>query len=135
MNKKSDIIREVSLVYRGVIYSKKNSKRIIRNRYTGRMSLISSDRARMNEADMIKQFRIQKSGTMQSPCEVSIKLYEPDWHRRDLDNQATAILDALVGAGILVDDGIKDVVKITVNLAGVDKKEPRSEISILSKGV
>lgn len=42
------------------------------------------------------------------PVSVKIYLYPPDRRRRDVDNYAKAILDALVHAGVLEDDSQVD---------------------------
>lgn len=122
------------LVYNGVVYSKKNSKRIIINRRTGRTGLISSDKARANEYDMISQFLSQKPRhQVPSPVSVSIDIYEPNRCRRDLDNQATSILDALTRANVLADDSINHVSELHVRLAGIDNKRPRAVVYIKHK--
>lgn len=122
----------LKLTYSGRVLSKKNSKNIIRNPRTGKPLVMSNPAARANEEDMVKQFSAQKCG-LKLPvenCSVNILIYEPNWQKRDLDNQATAILDALVLAGILVDDSIKCVKTLTVSFGGVDNDNPRAEILI-----
>ena len=64
------------------------------------------------------------------PLGVSIRIWEKDKTRRDLDNQATSVLDALVRAGVIEDDSVRVVQKLNVELAGFDKKVPRAEIEI-----
>lgn len=119
------------LAYNGVIYSKKNSKRIIINRKTGKTGLISSDKALANEHDMIAQFLSQKPRyQIPSPVSVEIDIYEPNKFRRDLDNQATSILDALTRARIIEDDSIHHVTALHVRLAGIDSNLPHAIIKI-----
>lgn len=63
-------------------------------------------------------------------CRVSITIYQPDRRRRDLDNQATSLLDGLVDAAILLDDKNSIVTEIRVKNGGVDKADPRAEIEV-----
>ena len=121
---------EITLTYYGTVYSKKNSKRIVRNRQTGRMVLVSSEVAQENERNMADQFRLQAKNQINFPCEISIKIYEPNFTRRDLDNQATSILDALKVSGVIVDDDFKHVSAVSIKFGGVNSQNPRAEITI-----
>lgn len=125
----------VELSYDGVIYSKKNSKSIIRNSRTGKPMLISSKNARKMEQDMAVQFTLQMHGkrVTDGEYEVEMTIHRKDNTRRDLDNMATSCLDALVLAGALPDDSIKYVKKLTVTDMGVDKLHPRALITIYSR--
>lgn len=124
------------LVYHGLVRAKKNSKHPIRNSRTGRLGIVTSKEARDNEDDMVKQFKVQSPRfDVPSPVSISIDIFEPDYYRRDLDNQASTILDALVRSHRIEDDGIKNVVDLHVCFAGVDRKDPRAVIHIQHVGV
>lgn len=124
------MVDEITLVYRGTVYSKKNSKRIVRNRQTGRMALISSEVAQENERDMAYQFKSQVKEQITFPCEIDIKIFEPNFTRRDLDNQATSILDGLKASGIIIDDDFKHITAVSIRFGGVNSQNPRAEITI-----
>lgn len=124
------MVGEITLVYHGTVYSKKNSKRIVRNRQTGRMALISSEVAQENERDMAYQFKSQVKEQITFPCEIDIKIFEPNFTRRDLDNQATSILDGLKASGIIIDDDFKHITAVSIRFGGVNSQNPRAEITI-----
>lgn len=126
---------KLEFVYHGIIYSKKNSKQIIRNSRTGRPMLISSKQAQQMERDIVTQLSAQNARKpLKTPldceCRVSTTIYQPDRRRRDLDNQATSLLDGLVDAAILLDDKNSIVTEIRVKNGGVDKADPRAEIEV-----
>ena len=128
------------LTYHGVIYSKKNSKRIITNRRTHRPMIVSSEKAKEMENDMVKQFSNQYHNIFPidipfatingKPLKVEISIWQKDKTRRDLDNQATSILDALVAGGVIVDDSVNIIQELTVKMMGIDKERPRARIEI-----
>ena len=61
-------------------------------------------------------------------AEVNITFYFPDRRRRDPDNYCKLLLDGLVYAGVIADD---DFGHIRLSLsAGVDKKNPRVEVTV-----
>ena len=125
----------IELTYHGAVYSKKNSKRIIINRRTGRPQIISNQRAREMEAAMAKEFQAQAAGVewkadTNAIYKVTIYIWAKDHVRRDLDNQATSILDALVAAGVIPDDSMKYVISLQVEFMGVDKNDPRAEVMV-----
>ena len=128
-------MNHIELTYHGAVYSKKNSKRIIVNRRTGRPQIISNQRAREMEVAMAKEFQAQAAGVKwkadtNATYEVSIFIWTKDRTRRDLDNQATSILDALVAAGVIPDDSTKYVTSLYVEFMGVDKNDPRAEVMV-----
>lgn len=135
-------MNEMTLTYHGVIYSKKNSKRIVTNWRTRKPIIVSNRNAKSQEATMAWQFRdqavlegwpaLRHTPEELADCQykIEINVWQQDHHRRDLDNQATAILDGLVQSGVLPDDNCDVVPKITIEYKGVDKEDPRAEIKI-----
>lgn len=134
-------MREAIIWYNGVIFSKKNSKRIITNSRTGKPQIISNDNAKGQEMEMTWAFREQavKQGFFfdDDPKTykgrkfmVEVEIWQKDRKRRDLDNQITAILDGLVAAHALPDDSNKFVKIISIVQRGVDKDNPRAKITI-----
>ena len=68
----------------------------------------------------------------EGPVVVSIEWYEPN-RRRDLDNVASAkkfILDGLVRAGVLANDGQRHVTGFA-DTFHVDRERPRIVVSII----
>ncbi len=125
-------MRILKLTYHGTVLSKKNSKRIIQNPRTGKPLIVSNKSAKANEDDMIDQFSTQTLAQENAikKCKICIQIYEPNRQKRDLDNQATSILDALVKADVIVNDSFKCVEEVNVKYAGVDTDDPRAEIAI-----
>lgn len=70
---------------------------------------------------------------IRKPVEISFSWFEPN-ARRDIDNVAAGgtkvILDGLVSAGILPNDGRKWVVGINHRFPEVDAQNPRVEVLI-----
>ena len=124
----------LTLWYRGAIVAKKNNKRIMRAA-DGRPWIASSQEAKAQEQIMAYDFAKQATEVKwqaDDKCAYYVEIYitEPDKRRRDLDNQATAILDALVIAGILPDDDNKHLQRLSVELKGYDKYDPHAYILV-----
>lgn len=86
-----------------------------RNLATGRTIL--SERGRKYKRAVADAILIQRPErfTLRQNVEAEIILYPPDKRRRDIDNYAKAILDALEGTGVLENDCI--IKKISVSWA------------------
>lgn len=56
--------------------------------------------------DMVAvQVRLADSPRLEGDVAVSVRLYDPDRRKHDIDNQLKPILDSLQHAGIFADDG------------------------------
>lgn len=114
----------IDLYYSGVIYSKKNSKQIIS--VHGKPMIVSNSKAKRNEKEMSAEFALQviKSGWKPKGAYfVYMYFWRENNVRRDLDNLATSVLDALVLAGALEDDNVGSVKELHVYDMGVDKEK------------
>lgn len=115
----------IDLHYNGIIYSKKNSKQIVR--VGSKMFLVSNQNAKNCEKSMSTEFCAQVLKHNWKPSgryAVSMYFTRESNIRRDLDNLATSVLDALVLAGALEDDGVKCVKELHVYDMGVNKDTP-----------
>lgn len=61
--------------------------------------------------------------------ELTILFFFPDNRKTDLSNKAESIMDLLVDNGILIDDNWTIVPRLTLCSGGVDKENPRAEIT------
>jgi len=58
-----------------------------------------------------------------------LNFYAPDNRRTDLSNKAESVMDLLVDSGLIEDDNWKVIPKLVLEYKGVDKENPRCEIS------
>lgn len=113
----------IDLHYKGVIYSKKNSKQIVR--VGQKMFLVSNKNAKQSEADMAAEFSLQVIKAKWKPhgrYSVSMYFTRKNNIRRDLDNLTTSVLDALVLGNALQDDNINYIKELHIYDMGVDEK-------------
>ena len=88
----------------GEVPSKKNSRNIVKAG-NGRRYVVASDAyTRWHRAVMPILRAMAPAAPVSSPVKVIIEFVHGDRRRRDHNNQAASVMDALVDAGILADD-------------------------------
>ena len=133
-------MKTTKLIYEGIVLAKKN-----RHIITKSGCVIPDSKARANEKDIINQIASQLDwhDTLKDQTErmlearkygyefsIDFKIWAGNDIRRDLDNQVSTLLDAIVKAGALPDDSTKFLKKISVEHCGLDRIHPRVEILI-----
>lgn len=123
--------------YFGQVTGKKNSKTIAFNRRTGKPFVRMNDKAKMQELEMVLAFKedfrsqgFKYDAFKNTTVEVRVEIWNKDNRKHDLDNQVSTVLDALVKAKVIFDDSQNTVIKLVVEYKGVDKYDPRAEITI-----
>lgn len=116
----------MKLIIIGNVPSKKNSKQIIYVR--GKPIIISSKAFTAWHKDALEQL----TGHCPAHCHqiVALTFYPSTRRRADLTNKAESIMDLLVDAGIIPDDNWFEVPEVPLKFGGVDKINPRCEITI-----
>ncbi len=132
--------REFMTTYLGQVTSKKNNKVIAINRRTGRPFVRMNDLAKAQEREMIAVFKddflmqqMKREWFEGRRIEVVVEVWNKDARKHDLDNQLSTILDALTKAQVLPDDSQLTVAKVTAEYKGIDKEDPRAEITVTAK--
>lgn len=120
----------LSLVIPGPIPSKKNSKNIfVKN---GRTFVLSSK-------SHSEWHRIASQSLKITPRNVeNVKLvlctiYGKDRRVFDLSNKFESIADLLVDCGIISDDNYEILSKVFIEYGGIDKENPRAEVTLFTK--
>jgi hypothetical protein len=121
---------ELKLVVRGRIPSKKNSRNIfVRG---GRICNIPSTKYAAWHKAALEQL-IDYSGSPITKCTIELSFYAPDKRGTDLTNKAESIMDLLVDREIIEDDNWWIVDRVCLMFKGVDKRNPRCEVSIFTE--
>lgn len=104
------------------------------NRATGRMFPVSNPIVKRWQTAVAKELALlYQRNTFTDRVVVSYMFYVGDNRRRDIDNMIASVNDALVKAGIILDDSWQ-CMKIGEADAELDKNNPRAEIVITSLG-
>lgn len=126
------------LTFYGQVKAKKNSRQISINSRTGKPFVRQSDSAKAQELLMVSAFKsdyrlaeIRREYFENAPAyKVEVEIWNEDKRKHDLDNQLATIMDALVKARILRGDDQQVVEEEIVRYKGVDRLDPRAEITI-----
>jgi Holliday junction resolvase RusA-like endonuclease len=127
----------------GELYSKKNSKRIIRNRNTGKSMIISSQAYQDSELDFLYQLENDVNKTNwelmlkanqdiygnQYPLHLNFKIYRQTKRSFDYNNIIQGLQDLMVKAEYLPDDNANYLIP-SFTPYEVDKHNPRVILSI-----
>ena len=120
------------LIIQSEVPSQKNGKQISFNKTTGRRFIRSNDRVVVWKEKAITELRVQFKGYRITgyPIALNIVFYYGTHRRKDLDNSAAGVMDALVAAGVIEDDSVQFISCLTLQFGGYDKENPRVEIDI-----
>lgn len=138
--------QQLELRFSGQVLAKKNRHILA---IVGGHPIVKPDKeAKANEDDMVFQFRTQllqtdrrdfianskdarilKARQAGEQYTVEMTIYEPNRIRRDLDNQASTLMDALTRSGAIADDCWQFVKELRVKAGGVSPT-PGADITI-----
>lgn len=120
----------MKLTINGNVKQKKNNKRVVYNKKTGKPFIMTEKNTGDYIKDAIRQLRDQFKGMKVSsyPINIQMSFYYQTKHRKDIDNSATTILDCLKEAGVIEDDDVNHVNELYIYFGGYDKENPRVEI-------
>ena len=116
---------KLRLVIKGIIPSKKNSKKIVG---WGKSPRLITD-PKIQQWVENTQRGFAGLPKIKGPVKMEVIIYNPDLRKRDLDNQLCTINDTIKEILIEEDDG-KILQDIHIKWGGIDKENPRAEISI-----
>lgn len=120
----------MKLVIDGRIPSLKNSRQMICR--GSKPILLPSKSYQEWHEDASKQLMTQRLKKGIKSCSVEMIFYMPDNRRTDLTNKAESVMDLLVDNRIITDDSWQVVEKLTLRIGGIDKKNPRVAVEILT---
>lgn len=117
----------LKITIKGIIPSKKNSKKVIPDWRHRRVRLITDPKVQEWTKDV--QNGLIGLPKISGPVKMEVVIYNSDFRKRDLDNQLCTINDTIKGYLFDEDDG-KILQDIHIRWGGVDKENPRAEIVI-----
>lgn len=116
----------------GRIPPKKNKRNIFIR--TGKVfNLPSNDYVRWQKTQSVilnRYFKHYSIKTPVNPKNITFRFYMPDNRRADLTNKAESVMDLMVDCGTMLDDAWQITGPVYLIPMGIDKKNPRVEISI-----
>ena len=113
----------------GRVPSKKNSKQIITVR--GRAMLIPSLAHKKWHADASAQLKQFSQRETYGKKTFLFRVYAPDARASDLSNKWESVADLLVDNGFVKDDNWFEMPTVIMSFAGIDRENPRVEISCI----
>lgn len=124
----------ITFIISGNTPSKKNSKRVFRNYYSGKMviapSKIHEDWYNFAYYEVKKQMFKIKNKQWGKRANVSIEFFFSDARKRDLTNAAESVMDLLVDLEILKDDNVFEVPRVVLMYGGRLKDNPHATVDI-----
>lgn len=121
-------MRAVTITIHGPVPSKKNSKRVIRAH--GRTLVLPSEA--YEQWHKLAVMQLDGTKPIDGTVSVSITFYAGTLTKFDLTNKAESVMDTLVDCGIIADDNYTVVPIVTLIFGGLDRSNPRAEITITS---
>jgi hypothetical protein len=115
------------LLVKGRIPSKKNSRNLF-VRGGKLFNIPSKEYAAWHRGALIQLNPFKDRTIKWTSCRLSF--WAPDKRAADLSNKTESIMDLLVDAKIIEDDNWWIIKKLTLEFAGVDKENPRCEITL-----
>lgn len=123
----------MAILYQAVIplnpKTKKNSQQIVINKKTGRPFVMQSSKYKEYEKNA-GWFLKKLPKPINEPVNVKCVFYRETKIRCDLSNLLEAAMDILVEYGILADDNFNIITGFDGSRVYIDKKNPRTEITI-----
>lgn len=119
----------MQIVILGQTVAQKNGKRMAINRKTGKPFPVTSKHVKEWQDSAHQQLTSQYKGCAEGKVTIAYTFFVKDNRRRDLDNMIASVNDALVKAGLLIDDDWQHLA-IGAADAEIDTKNPRCELWI-----
>lgn len=122
-----------SFLLMGKIPSKKNSKNIVWLKSQNRRIVVANKDYQIWEKNAIDSLKKQSLGVSMFPlcrAAVEIEIWYPDNVGRDNTNIAEGVMDALVRAGVIVDDKWQICPIQHLKAMGIDRKDPRAVVRV-----
>ena len=110
--------------------TKKNSQQILFNKSTGKPFIMPSAKYKKYEREAVWYVRPHFHSPIDYAVNVKCEFYMPTQRKTDLNNLLEAATDLLVYAGVLADDNYCIVASHDGSRCHVDRKKPRTEITI-----